>query len=66
MRPISILAACVAATAGFLVFVQVPAVVGSAAPPKKASASAGFDRAIAAHSQELLARGRDFPLRHAR
>jgi len=54
------LAACLGAAAGFLLCLQVPAVRGAgAAAPRKAPAAAGFDRSIAAHSQDMLKRGRE-------
>jgi hypothetical protein len=59
-RPISLLAARLAAAAGFLFFAQASVVAGSgAAAPRKAAVPPGFDRAIAAHSQDMLARGRE-------
>jgi hypothetical protein len=55
-----LLKASLAVVAGYLILVQAPVLRGAGpASPKKASAAAGFDRSIAAHSQDLLARGRE-------
>ena len=59
-RQISLLVAGLAAAAGFFLFIQAPVIGGAgAAAPKKAAAPPSFDRAIAAHSGDMLARGRD-------
>jgi len=54
------LKASLAVVAGYLLFVQASALRGAgSAAPKKAPPSEGFDRSIAAHSRDLLARGRE-------
>jgi hypothetical protein len=59
-RTRNFLAASVVAIAGYLLLVQAPALRGAgSAPPKKAPQAAGFDRSIAAHAQDMLAKGRE-------